>query len=175
MYLFPFSFILLVSSFSMCVSYRQFTAGFCFLIQSDNLPSNWNVWSITYYYRLVRFIILLFAFYLSPVLCPLFIFFFQSSFRLSALGIPPLLLWRLTNYNCVSTHTVLVGSLSRHANTYSNSGLPASGPVSPTTVTDGHTHAHRHLPGPPMSCPQSCARLSDLILFNLSVTFYPLI
>lgn len=110
MYLFPFSFILLVSSFSMCVSCRQFTAGFCFLIQSDNLPSNWDVWSITCYYWLVRFIILLFAFYLSPVLCPLFIFFFQSSFRLSALGILPHLLWRLTNYNCVSTHTVLVGS-----------------------------------------------------------------
>lgn len=111
--------------------------------------------------------------------CPLvfvpFSSFFQSSFRLSALGIPPHLLWRLPNYNCVSTHTVLTGSLSRHAKTYSNLGFPASGPAPPTTVTDRHAHAHRRLPGPPLSCAQSCAPLSDLILFNLSVTFYPLI
>lgn len=79
-YLFPFSFILLGSSFPMCVTCRQFRVGFCFLIQSGNLPSNWDVWRIIYYYWLVRFIILLFAFYLSPGLCPLFIFFFNLLF-----------------------------------------------------------------------------------------------
>lgn len=76
----PFSFILLASLYSKCVSCRQLRVGSYFLLWSDNLSSNWSVYSI--YYGMI--IDIRFKFIISPFAFYLFLLFFVpfSSFSI---------------------------------------------------------------------------------------------